>query len=92
MGPHRNSKIDIEYKLELQDKLETILREDFYTMEQLIEVLELNKCKVKKFFKDLKLYKEGYKKEDIIFKLMGRKCYNEYMLEDYFDMMIVNFS
>lgn len=88
-GPHRNSKIDIEYKLELQERLERILYKDFYTTEELIEVLSLNKTKAKKFFKELKLYKEGYKKSDIIYRLMGKKKYNEYMLEDYYDMMVM---
>ena len=90
-GPHRNNKVDIEYKLELQEKLKTLLSNDFYTKAQLIELLSLNKCKVKKFFKDLKVYKEGYKSEDIILRLMGRKQYDEYMLEDYYDLMVVSF-
>lgn len=89
MGPHRNEKVDIEYKLELKEKLSKLLIKDFYTMEELIQVLNLNKTKAKKFFKGLRLYKEGYKKEDIIFTLMGKKEYNEYMVEDYYDMMVM---
>ncbi|MBL4935390.1 HNH endonuclease [Clostridium sp. YIM B02515] len=88
-GPHRNSKIDIEYKLEMQEKLRNILNKNFYTMEELIIILELNKTRAKKFFKDLKLFKEGYKKEDIIYRLMGRKIYDEQMLEDYYEIMVV---
>lgn len=88
-GPHRNSKIDIEYKLEMQEKLRNILNKNFYTMEELIIILDLNKTRAKKFFKDLKLFKEGYKKEDIIYRLMGRKIYDEQMLEDYYEMMVV---
>lgn len=88
-GPHRNSKIDIEYKLEMQEKLRNILNKNFYTMEELIIILELNKTRAKKFFKDLKLFKEGYKKEDIICRLMGRKIYDEQMLEDYYEIMVV---
>lgn len=90
-GPHRNSKVDLEYKLELQDRLERMLEKEFYTVEELTDMLNLNKTKVKKFFKELKLHKEGYEKEDIIFRLMGRHTYNEYMLEDYYEMMILNF-
>lgn len=89
MGPHRNEKVDIEYKLELKEKLSKLLIKDFYTMEELTQVLNLNKTKAKKFFKGLRLYKEGYKKEDIIFTLMGKKEYNEYMMEDYYDMMVM---
>ncbi|MCM0648321.1 HNH endonuclease [Clostridium swellfunianum] len=90
-GPHKNSKVDLEYKLELQGRLERMLEKEFYTVEELTDMLNLNKTKGKKFFKELKLHKEGYKKEDIIFRLMGRQAYNEYMLEDYYEMMILNF-
>ncbi len=90
-GPHRNNKVDLEYKLELQYRLERMLEKNYYTMDELIDILSLNKTKAKKFFKELKLYKEGYKKNDIIYRLMGKKKYNEYMLEDYYDMMVLNF-
>lgn len=90
-GPHKNKRVDLEYKLELQYRLDNELEKDFYTVEELIDILNLNKTKAKKFFRELKLYKEGYKKEDIIFRLMGNESYNEYMLEDYYDMMILNF-
>jgi hypothetical protein len=90
-GPHRDSKVDLEYKLDLQYRLERLLEKNFYTVEELIELLSLNKTKAKKFFKELKLYKEGYKKDDIIYRLMGKAQYNEYMLEDYYDMMVLNF-
>jgi hypothetical protein len=88
-GPHRDDKVDLEYKLELQNKLDNLLCKDFYAIDELIDILSLNKTKGKKLFKELRLYKEGYKSEDVIYKLMGRKRYNEYMLEDYYDMMVV---
>lgn len=89
-GPHRNERTDLEYKLELQYRLENILRKNFYSFEELIDLLNLNKTKVKKLFSSLRLCKEGYKKEDIIYRLMGNHKYNEYMLEDYYDMMVIN--
>ena len=90
-GPHRNNKVDLEYKLQLQNKLEQILDKNFYTINELIDILDLNNTKGKKFFKGLKLYKEGHKREDIIFRLMGKSRYCEYMLEDYYHMMVLNF-
>lgn len=90
-GPHRDSKVDLEYKLDLQYRLDRLLEKNFYTVEELIDILSLNKTKAKKFFKELKLYKEGYKKDDIIYRLMGKAQYNEYMLEDYYDIMVLNF-
>jgi hypothetical protein len=89
-GPHRDSKVDLEYKLDLQYRLERLLEKNFYTVEELIDILSLNKTKAKKFFKELKLYKEGYKNNDIIYRLMGKAQYNEYMLEDYYDIMVLN--
>jgi hypothetical protein len=89
-GPHRDSKVDLEYKLDLQYRLERLLEKNFYTVEELIDILSLNKTKAKKFFKELRLYKEGYKNNDIIYRLMGKAQYNEYMLEDYYDMMVLN--
>lgn len=91
-GPHRDSFVDIEYKLELQSKLQQVLHKRYYSLEELIDILELNKSKVKKILSSLKLYKEGYYKEEIIYKLMGSKRYEEYMLEEYKDFIPIYFS
>lgn len=89
-GPHRDNKIDITYKLELQENLDDLLYKEFFSMEELILLLGLNKSKARKLFKDFRLYKEGFKKSEIIFRLMGKHCYNENMLDDYIDMMVIN--
>jgi hypothetical protein len=87
LSPHKNNIIDISYKLELQEKLKDILTDDYYSKEKIKELLELNNNSLKRLLLNLKLYKEGYKKHDIIFKLMGNKIYNEYMLEDFYDIL-----
>lgn len=87
LSPHKNNKIDISYKLELQEKLKDMLPGDYYSKEKIKELLGLNNNTLKKLLSNLKLYKEGYKKHDIIFKLMGNKIYNEYMLEDFYDII-----
>jgi hypothetical protein len=74
-GPHRNKKIDLEYKLELQVKLKNILDKDYYTENELIKILELNRTQAHKICRKFPLYKEGYKKEDIIRRLLGGKVY-----------------
>lgn len=89
-GPHRNRNVDIEYKLELQEKLERVLNKQFYSMDELIDILQLNRSKAKKFLKGFRLYKEGYKTSEIIYKLMGNKRYNEYMLIEYNDFIAIN--
>lgn len=91
-GPHKDNKVDIEYKLELQENLEKLLNKDFYSLNELAEVLDLNKNKAKKLLKNLRLHKEGYDKSEIIYRLMGKERYDEVMLEDYYDTMVVSFS
>ena len=86
-GPHKNYQVDIKYKLELQNKLKEILVKDYYNICELEILLHINKNKLKKMFKWYKIYKEGYRKEDIILKLMGGKIYSSYMLEEYDDFI-----
>ncbi|MDP4143783.1 MAG: HNH endonuclease [Bacillota bacterium] len=86
-GPHKNRKLDLEYKLELQNKLESLMYKDYYTIDELVGILEINKGMLKKLLKDYRLYKEGYRTSDIITRLMGRKIYSEYMLEEYEDFI-----
>lgn len=87
-GPHKDWRLDMQYKIEMQESLEKILYKDFYNLEELEELLSLNKNKMKRLIKNNKLYKEGYKKEDIIFVLMGKKRYEYIMLETYDDDFI----
>lgn len=89
-GPHKNRQLDLKYKLELQEKLEKILLKEFYSIDELVTLLKINKGMLKRLLKEYKLYKEGYKKSDIIYRLMGRKLYTKDMLEEYCDF-IANF-
>ncbi len=68
-------KIDLKYKKELQAKLKNELIQDYYTENELIKILELNRRQVKKMCRKFLLYKEGHKTEDIIRRLMGSKLY-----------------
>ena len=86
-GPHKNRKLDLQYKLEMQTELEDLLIKDFYSIDQLVDLLKINKGMMKRLLKNYKLYKEGYKKSDIIFRLMGKKHYIKEMLEDYYDIL-----
>lgn len=87
-GPHKDWRLDIQYKLEMQENLEKILYKDFYSLEELESLLGLNKSKMKKLIKNNKIYKEGYKKEDIVLMIMGNKKYDYNMLEIYDDDFI----
>lgn len=90
LGPHKNRKIDLEYKIEMQYNINKCLYKEFYTLDELMLLLEINKGMLKRLLKDFRLYKEGYKKSDIIYRLMGKKIYTENMLEEYYDF-IANF-
>lgn len=89
-GPHKNRKLDLKYKLEMQQNLEKLLCKEFYTLDSLVTLLQINKGMLKKLLKDCRLYKEGYRSFDVIYRLMGRKTYTEYMMEEYYDF-IANF-
>lgn len=83
-GPHKNKSTNLKYKLQMQEKLSEILPKDYYKIEELSLILQMNKSYLKKLFKNLKFYKEGYLKDDIVFKLMGNKQYSEEMLDFYY--------
>ncbi|MGH4123067.1 MAG: HNH endonuclease [Clostridium sp.] len=79
-GPHKNRILDLEYKLNMQRKLENILIKEVYLIEELEPLLNINKGMIKRLFKECKFNDKGIKKADIIFRLMGRKKYDEKML------------
>lgn len=79
-GPHKDRCLDLQFKLEMQGKLENILIKEYYPVEELVGLLEINKGMLKKLLKDYKIYKEGYKKTDIIHRLMGYKHYDVDMI------------
>ncbi|SFU64998.1 hypothetical protein SAMN04487886_10875 [Clostridium sp. DSM 8431] len=81
-GPHRCLETDIKYKIELQDKLYNILSKEYYTSKELGSILNIPSNTLKRITKKIKLYKEGYKRDDIILTLMGNKLYSEETLED----------
>lgn len=74
-GPHRCRATDLKYKRELQRKLESILTDKFYTIEELIEILGLKDRQAYKAFKKVNQHEKGMKREDIIFRLMGNRFY-----------------
>ncbi|WP_406543095.1 HNH endonuclease [Clostridium ljungdahlii] len=86
-GPHKNRKLDLLYKVEMQQKLEKLLYKEFYMLDELVNLLQINKGMLKKLLKEYKLYKEGYRSFDVIYRLMGKKKYTEYMLQEYYDFI-----
>lgn len=81
-GPHHSIETDIKYKLELQDKLYSLLPKEYYTFKELVQILEISTSALKRITKNIRLYKEGYKKDDIVLTIMGRTLYSEETLEN----------
>lgn len=53
-GPHKNRKVDLLYKKELEDKLRTVLTNKHYTVDELIDKLELKPKQAHKAFKQIR--------------------------------------
>lgn len=81
-GPHHSIETDIKYKIELQNNLYEILQKPFYSLKEIGTLLNVSLNVLKRITKNIKLYKEGYKKEDIILVIMCGTLYNEEMLEN----------
>ena len=81
-GPHQNIVVDLQYKIQLQEKLYKVLRKDYYFPKEISQILNIHNGALKRLIKNLKLYKEGYKKEDIIFTLMGCRKYSIESLDE----------
>ena len=80
-GPHHSLETDIKYKIELQNKLYKLMTKDFYTLKELCVILNASINTVKRITKNLRQYKEGFKKDDIILSIMGGTLYNQEMIE-----------
>ena len=81
-GPHHNHFIDLKYKIELQEQLYYRLPKDYYCPKELTEILGIHNGSLKRLLKDLRIHKEGYLKNDIIFKLMGSVVYSHEMIDE----------
>jgi len=79
MGPHKNRRLDLEYKLNMQRQLEEILVNEFYNSSDLEILLNINKGIIKRLFEKYKLIDQSFRKTDIIFRIMGLKRYDEKM-------------
>ena len=71
MGPHRNSDVDMHYKLEMQNNLENLFSSKYYSAMEIRSMSELSNSSMKRFMKNNRLHKEGYDRNDIIYFLMG---------------------
>lgn len=82
-GPHCNYDVNLRFKRELRTTLQNIFNDkNYYTEKELKEILNISSSEVLRIFKSLRKYKEGYKKSDIILRLMGGNLYlNDYEMD-----------
>lgn len=82
-GPHRDPEIDLQYKKELQSKLQALFSDEFYRVEEIRRRADLSNSLLRTMVKTLKRYKEGYRRIDIIdFLMSGHQLVDE---EEYYD-------
>lgn len=75
-GPHRNRKIDLKYKLELQKNLFELFSKDFYKAPEIKELLGLNGFHMFGFMKRLDpVGDKGFSRLDIVMRCMGGQLY-----------------
>ena len=75
-GPHMNRETDLQYKKELQCKLEELFYKDYYNIHQIRQLLEISKSEAEKIVNKLPVHKEGYDRLDIVKKCLGGKFYD----------------
>ena len=73
-GPHMNRETDLQYKMELEEKLRQLFKCESYLLSEVIELLGLDIKQATRAFKRLESV-DGIKKEDIIYKLLGDRYY-----------------
>ena len=62
-------------RLQFQNKLEILFDKQYLTEEEISDVLKISQTALKGLLKTLTVYKEGYKREDVIRTCMGGKMY-----------------
>ena len=76
LSPHMKRQIDLKHKKMLQDKLQEVFKgKEYYKATDIKERLETTQSEIKKLTKTLKVYKEGYKADEIIKHCLGDKFY-----------------
>jgi hypothetical protein len=72
---HCNKDMDYRYKVMLQSKLQSLLPDEYYNLEELKSILQLNNLLIKILAKHIHEGDNGYKSTDIVRYLMCGKVY-----------------
>lgn len=75
-GPHKNRKIDLQYKEKLEEDLRAKLECQSYSIKELIQLLGLKEKQAYRAFRQVQKMPNGkIGKEDILFRLLGGRFY-----------------
>ena len=70
-----SKELNKKLRLQFQNKLEILFDKQYLTEEEISDVLKISQTALKGLLKTLTVYKEGYKREDVIRACMGGKMY-----------------
>ena len=68
-----SKELNHKLRLQFQNKLEILLDKEYLTEKEINDVLKISQTALKGLLKTLTVYKEGYKREDVIRACMGGK-------------------
>lgn len=74
-SPHKSRKKDLELKKELQAKYEIMLTQDYYNLEEIKKILDINDKVAQRVINKMIPHQEGYKREELLARLMGGRLY-----------------
>lgn len=70
-------KLDLQLKEELQLQLLLLFSNEFYTQEEIQELLKINKNSTRKLVKTLTLHDNKYKSYDVVKRCLGDRWYGD---------------
>ena len=68
-----SKELNKKLRLQFQNKLEILFDKEYLTEKEINDVLKISQTALKGLLKTLTVYKEGYKREDVIRACMGGK-------------------
>lgn len=74
-SPHKSKKVDLKLKIDLQNKLETMFINKFYSREEIKTLLRCTDKDITLILKKLTLYRMGYEREQLLRRLLGGRMY-----------------
>lgn len=74
-SPHRSREVDIELKVELQEKYFELFKKENYTIDEITSLIGISRRKTEDAFRKVRSFGEFYNREDIVRRLMGGRLY-----------------